>query len=368
MNDRVMQFRLGMFVIVAGLVLTMMIVWFGESPSLLRDQYYILARYSEAPGVLVGVTVRKSGIRIGEVVEIAFDNRPNQPDGVLVTLAIERRYLLREGSVPRLTRSLIGDVTIDMLPGTGTGYIPAARTPASATVIEGEVAADPSKALAAATTAFEQAGDTLKSINEAATGLARISQNAEQLDTFLATWTDTGKNVAAAAEGIDRFLKTNEAEFRNAVATIQEVAEKIDKTLDPETQDALKTGIAKFSAASSRLETSLADASPLFQDLGAPVAHVPTTDFGQSIRRLNRIASDLELLSSVLRNRGGGLNDAGTLQKLLTQGDLYENLNTMATSANQALVQFRSVLASLRGFAEKVSRDPSAISRGILQR
>ena len=30
MNERVMQFRIGMFVIVAGLVLTMLIVWFGE--------------------------------------------------------------------------------------------------------------------------------------------------------------------------------------------------------------------------------------------------------------------------------------------------------------------------------------------------
>ena len=38
MNERVMQFRIGMFVIVAGLVLTMLIVWFGESPALLRER------------------------------------------------------------------------------------------------------------------------------------------------------------------------------------------------------------------------------------------------------------------------------------------------------------------------------------------
>ena len=92
MNERVMQFRIGMFVIVAGLVLTMLIVWFGESPSLLRDQIYLKAQYAEAPGVLEGVAVRKSGIRVGEVVAIAFDERPNQPDGVLVTMAIERKY------------------------------------------------------------------------------------------------------------------------------------------------------------------------------------------------------------------------------------------------------------------------------------
>src|SRR5262245_24882658 len=162
MNERVMQFRIGMFVIVAGLVLTMLIVWFGESPSMLRDQGYVKARYAEAPGVLEGVAVRKSGIRVGEGAAIEFDHRPNQPDGVLVTLAIQNRYKIRTGSSPRLSRSLIGDVTIDLLPGTGEGDIRLARTPAVADVIDGETAVDPSKALAAATVAFEKAGDTLK--------------------------------------------------------------------------------------------------------------------------------------------------------------------------------------------------------------
>ena len=78
MNERLMQFRIGMFVIVAGLVLTMMIVWFGESPAILRDQVYLKVHYAEAPGVLEGVPVRKSGIRIGEVVRHRV-RRPAQP-------------------------------------------------------------------------------------------------------------------------------------------------------------------------------------------------------------------------------------------------------------------------------------------------
>src|SRR3954462_14070795 len=102
MYERVMQFRIGMLAILGGLVLTMLIVWFGESPALLRDQVYVKARYSEAPGVLEGVAVRKSGIRVGEVVAIEFAHRPKQPDGVLVTMALERKYPIREGSVPRL--------------------------------------------------------------------------------------------------------------------------------------------------------------------------------------------------------------------------------------------------------------------------
>ena len=52
MNERVMQFRIGMFVIVAGLVLTMLIVWFGESPSLFRDSARTSpSTTSEAPAV-----------------------------------------------------------------------------------------------------------------------------------------------------------------------------------------------------------------------------------------------------------------------------------------------------------------------------
>src|SRR5262249_23008409 len=129
MNERVMQCRIGLFVIVSGLVLTMMVVWFGETPSLLRDQGYLRARYAEAPGVLEGVPVRKSGIRIGEVMSITFDERPGQPDGVLVLLALERRYKPRPGASPPPTPSLFRGVAIDVSPRGREGVIRAHRAP-----------------------------------------------------------------------------------------------------------------------------------------------------------------------------------------------------------------------------------------------
>jgi phospholipid/cholesterol/gamma-HCH transport system substrate-binding protein len=367
MNERVMQFRIGMFVIVAGLVLTMMIVWFGESPSLLRDQVYLKVRYSEAPGVLEGVPVRKSGIRIGEVAAIAFDERPKQPDGVIVTLALERRYHLREGSSPRLTRSLIGDVAIDMQPGSGDGFIPTGKTPTDAPVIEGDVAPDPSKALAAATKAFEKVGGVLDSINEAAGGLAKITKSADNLDKLLTTWNGTGQDVTGAAQAIKRFIGDNEGNFKPAMASLRKVAQKIDETLDPETQKALQSGIDRFSSAAARMDSGLADLDAAFKDLGSKVNHAPTTDIGQAVRRINLIAADLELLTSKLRNGQGQLNAEGSLQKLIIQSELHDNLNRMAVSATQALVQLKTVLASLRTFAEKVSSDPGALTRGALR-
>jgi phospholipid/cholesterol/gamma-HCH transport system substrate-binding protein len=370
MNERVMQFRIGLFVIVSGLVLTMMVVWFGETPSLLRDQVYLKVRYTEAPGVLEGVPVRKSGIRIGEVVAIAFDERPNQPDGVIVTLALERRYHVREGAVPRLTRSLIGDVAIDMEPGTGSGFIETSKNPATAPVIDGEVAPDPSKALAAATKAFERAGDTLQSINEAAAGLTKLTKSSDNLDRLLTTWHTTGQDVSGAAQGIKRFIAANEGNFQPALANFREVVQKFNSTLDPEAQKALREGINWFSAAAARIDSGLADLDPAFKDLGAKVSHTPTTDIGQAARRLNLALADLELLTSKLRDprAPGQLNTDGSLQKLIIQSDLHDNLNRMAMSANLAFVQLRTVLATLRNFAEKVANDPGIMTRGAFGR
>ena len=170
------------------------------------------------------------------------------------------------------------------------------------------------------------------------------------------------------AQAIDQFLQTNENELRATIANLQKVGDKLNNTLTPETQDSLKTGIAKLSSASTRLDAQLADIGPLLKDLGSPVNHTPTTDFGQSVRRFNRVVADLELLSATLRNRKGTLNTDGSIQKLLTQSDLYDNFNTVAMNASHALSELKAVLTSFRVFAERVSRDPSAISRGMLSR
>jgi phospholipid/cholesterol/gamma-HCH transport system substrate-binding protein len=285
-----------------------------------------------------------------------------------VTLALERQYKLRQGSIPRLTRSLIGDVAIDMQPGSGEGYIELGRTPADAPVIEGEVAPDPSKALAAATKAFERAGDTLDSINQAASGLAKVTKSADNLDRMLTTWHTTGQDVAGAAQAIKRFIATNEGDFQPALANIRQVAQKLNDTIDPKIQEAFRSGIDKFSSAAGRIDAGVAELEPALKDLGGQVNKTPSTDLGQTIRRLNLIASDLELLTGKLRDSQGRLNTEGSLQKLIVQSDLHDNLNRMALSANQALLQLKTVLASLRTFAERVSSDPASMTRGAFQR
>ncbi|MFO0908444.1 MAG: MlaD family protein [Isosphaeraceae bacterium] len=368
MNERVMQFRIGLFVIVAGLVLTMLIVWFGESPSLLRSHAYVIVHYSEAPGVAEGIPVRKSGIRVGEVSNIAFDERPGQPDGVLVTISLDKRYAINEGTVPRINRTLIGDASIDLLPGKGKERLKTSDSPLNAPIIEGDVAPDPAKALELATAAFEKVGETLQSINRAASGVARVTENSDKLSEFLTTWRSTGERVSAAADGIDRFIRANEKDVPIAIANVRDVTRRMNETLDPATQEALRSGIKRFDTAAGQLAASLEQSAPLFKDLGSSVDASPVTDFGQAVRRLNLITSDVSLLSKSLRGADGQLNPNGTLQKLMTERELYDNLSRVAATASHTFESLRPILAALRIFADKISRDPSVLARGALQR
>jgi phospholipid/cholesterol/gamma-HCH transport system substrate-binding protein len=369
MNERVMQFRIGMFVLAAGMALLMMIIWFGESPTILRDQVFIKVHYLEAPGVGDGIPVRRSGIKVGEVTSVEFDDRPGQPEGVIVTLALDRKAKLKVGTVPRITRALIGDVAIEMIPGgSSSDAQPVGNTAATAPLIEGDVTPDPTKALAAATAAFERVGGTLTSIEDAAKGIATVTKKAEGIDGFLTTWTETGKSLGTAGGRIDALIKANEADFNPAVANLRAVSEKLNKTLDEKTTAELKTAIDRISSAGAKIDAGLTSLNPLLADLGADVRVTPTTNFGQTMWRANRVASDLNLLTRTLSDGKGGLNTNGTIQRLLVSSALYDNWNSVSVTANELLHSFRPVVASIKTFADRVSRDPSAITRGALQR
>lgn len=371
MDERAMQFRIGMFVIVAGLVLTMLLVWFGESPSLFRNYRYVVVHFDQAPGVSEGIPVRKSGIRIGEVVSIIFDPRPGQSDGVLVTLALENKYELRNGSVPRITRGLIGDVWLDMLPGDSSEPLETAPSPLAAMdqgIIEGAVAPDPANALAAATEAFHNVKGTLEAIEKAALGLASVTQKGETLDEFLISFRDMGLKIGSLADRLDQVVSANEGDFQPAVASLREAAERINETLDPETQANLQQTAQRLASGSARLDRLLADVGPLASDLGGKPSHVAQTTFGQAVMRINRISYDLNLLTSQLSDGRGGLNRDGSLQKFLTQPELYNNLSNLSTGAGRVVTLAERTLANLNRFAERIANDPGAIGRGALQR
>lgn len=369
-HERVLQFRIGLFVIGAGIVLFVLMVWFGEAPSLLREHRYLVVHYSEAPGVAEGIPIRKNGIRVGEVTSIQFDERPGHPDGVLVTLSLDSRFRLRVGSVPRLTKGLIGDVWIDLLPGDGNEPLATSRTPelAMRQIIEGTLTPDPANALAAATDAFQDVKGTLKAIESAATGLSDVTAKAKDLDSFLTSFRDMGLKVGKLADRTDQLLGEHGGEIGPTITSLRTAVESFNATFDAKTQAHLRTTAQELAAGTVRLNKMLEDIGPVAADLSATPKDVPTTNLGQTVARANRIVYNLQLLSESLNDGNGRLNPNGTLQRLLSQPELYNNLNNLSENANRVLLIAERAITNFGRFAERIANDPAIIGRGALSR
>ncbi|HJN67525.1 MAG TPA: MlaD family protein, partial [Pirellulales bacterium] len=85
MDERAVQARVGIVVISALILTAILIVLFGDFPSILQMGNTIYVRFDNAPGVVNGTPVRKSGILVGRVSKVEFVKK--SPD-VMVTLSL----------------------------------------------------------------------------------------------------------------------------------------------------------------------------------------------------------------------------------------------------------------------------------------
>ena len=287
-----------------------------------------------------------------------------------MTLSIEDRFKLRSGSIPRLTRGLIGDVWVDMLPGTSQDLLVLSRTPeASRTqIVEGTATPDPSNALTLASEALTDVKGTLKAIETAAMGLNEITKKADKIDDFLMVFSDVSQKIGGLTDDLRSIMGNDKAELARTLRSFRDAAETMTATLDVETQASLRGTIKQLASSSARLDKILDDASPVAADLGLAPNGTPVTSLGQVIARTGRIVYNLQLLTETLHDAQGKLNTTGTVQKLLTSADVYNNINAVATGASRTMALAEKVLANFNKFAERVANDPGAIGRGALNR
>ncbi len=374
MSDRALEFRIGIFIIFASIGLIGLGIMFSGGLQLGAKQSYITVKFVNAPGVAVGVPVRKNGIRIGAVTKVEFDERTdrpkNEPEGVLITLGIEEPFKLTQESIPMIQRALIGDTLIEIMTGSKKNPEPIqlSADPEKAMIIQGQVSADPNEALALATNALNQAGKTLSSIEEAAIGVAALTKKAELLEDFINTWSKTGKNLGQLAERADKIVVENEADIKPSIAALKRILEGADQTFDADARSRIQAVIKRADALTESLDKDvMAALKPLAADLGSDTKRTPVTNLGQALLRLNAMAAQLGLLTRTLSDSNGQLNTTGSLQKLLTDGSLYSETTATMRGANEIVKALRPAIKNMSVFAERVAADPGAISRGALK-
>ena len=175
MDDRVLQFRVGVLVLVTALISVLLVMYFGEWPMFGPGTYVLYVGFDEAPGVSVDTPVRKSGVLIGRVRQVELKEK-----AVHVLLRINKNFPITTNEICRIgTGNLFGDAVIEFVRSEQVEKN--SRMLGSEDFIRGKVAQDPLEVLLELQSVVVNLEDdltaTLGSVTTASNHFSQLSEN-----------------------------------------------------------------------------------------------------------------------------------------------------------------------------------------------
>lgn len=387
MNEQALRFRLGIFVLGAFILLGVLIVLFGGLPDYFRksDEYTIV--FDSAPGVSPGTPVRRSGVRIGEVSGVRLDDDTGK---VHVTIEIDAKHLLRRQDQATLTQGMLGgDSTIDFVARQPDGKKVVAGLVEPGDTIMGTVPPDAGSLVQKTSEAVEPAKETMAKVREF---LQEFQGLGSKLEKTLKRYDDLGnlanqkfpktndeirdaaKKLGKAAETVDRVLFNNEKKFSDAIDNVNKafndqnqknLAEALESakklgTITTSADDFFRTGQKAFERFNESLKgldvviDNMRKATKPYSERSESTAR----NFDESADKLNKLLAETrELIQAFARSDG-------TVQKLITDPSLYDNLNATACMMTRIIPRLDRIMRDLEIFADKLARHPEAIGLG----
>ena len=350
MNDRVMQFRVGVMVLATAIIAGILIVLFGDLPSLVQATYPLKMDFADARGVSQGTPVRKNGILVGRVATVTLNER----GGVTVVADVDSYVPIYKDEQPRIAGTLLGDAEISLVPGR---IVPPRQRLGPDEILMGAVSRDPFEVFATLEPKF---GATLDSLAEASASVTKLSTNLDRM--FLGEDDKFEKMVRKTEAALDN--------FSIAMGNINDVMG------DPKAREKMKAAI-------EALPQVLADLRTTVQGIGTTV---DTAD--RNLRNLEGLTKPLgergeQMVAQVDRTIGRldetlkqaamftkALNESqGTLGKLVRDPQVYNDLAQAAQNVSKLTKDLRPIVDDVRVFTDKIARHPEQLGvRGALDR
>ncbi len=347
MNEEKLQFRVGLFVLVALSILAAMILAFGQFSSLWTPHYVLAVHFPAAPGIYVGTPVKMSGVTIGDVQEVRFDQTRG---GVVVVVAIQEKYKLRTDSQVAIARGLFGDTTIEFTPGNASELLK------PGTILEGHLPPDP----------MHVVQDVQRTLNRTLVSFDSTSRE----------WRKVAQNVNALIETNHGRLDVIMDRAAEALAKLTQTLETANQTLtaansllnDPQTQQNIRATLAALPQLVRETHQTIAAARQTLELVSANLrslnqATAPLAQRSRDItEKLDRSLSNIEHLSANLQTFTDNLvKGDGSIQRLASDPRLYQNLNRSAEALSVLLKNLELVVNDLRVFSDKVARHPELL-------
>jgi phospholipid/cholesterol/gamma-HCH transport system substrate-binding protein len=350
MSDRVMQFRVGVVVLATAIIAGILIVLFGDLPSLVQATYPLRMRFSDARGIADGTPVRKNGILVGRVSSVMLDER----GGVSVVAQIDSYVPVYRDEQPRIATTLLGDAEIQLVPGV---IRPPRQRVAEDEVLEGAAARDPLEMFA---TLEPKLGSALDSLTQASDAVTKLSGDIDRL------LLGDGNNFGQLVQKTDKALD----DFSRAMANINDVMgdpqarENLRRTLSemPQVLGDLRTTVKGMGATVDTADRNLRNLEGLTRPLGERGAGM-VAQIDATIGRLDEVLQQAVFFTKALNESDG------TLGRLVRDPRVYEDLASAAANVKTLSRDLRPIVDDIRVFSDKIARHPESLGvRGALDR
>lgn len=351
MEERSLQLRVGVVVVVAAMIGTLLVLYFGGQRSLmLQPQKTIYLWFPQAPGVAAQTPVRKNGVLIGRVTDVMLWDE----GGVVLTAKIETKFKIRRSELCRIsTASLLGDAVLEFVPSN----LPGASTEEIGDdefIKDGIVAQDPLKVLVGLESKLSGAVASMEVAGNEVTVLAR------NMNTIVGNNQEVFQRVIQKSElAMDH--------FRTAMGNLDGLVG------DPEFKERLRKaleGLPQLMADSQLMITearqTLASVQQTTENARGNLENLerftkPLAERGDKlVERIESSVGNIDVLLDQLATFSESLNNRdGTLGRLIHDPDPYQRLQRTLGNIEDATRRLRPILDDVRVFSDKAASDPS---------
>ena len=379
MDEKVLRFRVGIFVVIAMLILAILIFLNSEGWS---RQYTLYLKPQSAPGVTVGTPVRKNGILIGRVSSVRTED-----DHVVLGLDINEEEKIYSNEIISIgTESFLGDAGVEVLPMPAAtrgdlvsqndmlSRVTVKRNPMEIVDVALELEDDIAKTLEAVRTAGLAVNDAGAGIRELTgnvnrvltddnsnfknmvTEITRASRKAEAaLDNFNRIFENVNQVVAdpVLKDNIRDFIDTLPAIFREVQLTVTDTR----KTINSFREISSKAGdnLDSLSTFTDSLKTN---GPEILEQVNGALANVDGL-----VEKIGSFADTLGEIQETFQNQDG------TIGKLFNESDLYDSVLETVANVQELSTKLEPMVNDLRSFSDAIARDPGVLGvRGALDR
>ncbi len=391
MDERIIQFRVGIVVICAALIVGILIFLFGEGWT---PQYTVYVEASKTPGVMKNTPVRKHGVLIGRVNKVESKEK-----SVLLTLKINRDEKLYESDVCMIgTASLLGDAVLDFVPG---DIEPSANELADGTTLIEQRLIDPNhegfspvvvktnplelaelgvkleEKLTGTLDSITRAGNRVDSVGKDIQGITGAFQEAfggddSDAKKFFKKFTELSDKADLALTNFNKMMDSvnNVVGDEKVQANIKQTIENLPTLIssaEEVMQEASET-VKSFRDISKQVEINLENLEPFTKALGEDGAKI-IQEIEESMQGVELLIDEINTAASEVTKFLRAVNSSdGSLNRLIKDPQLYKNINEAIRNIRDITVKIQPLLKDVRYITDGVARDPGGILRSAIQR